>query len=338
MSLGDDPSKRNIRKKLFQENPRKKSKWPGLHSKTESLESYRRAAEHERNILELNGTIPNHIVHLNYKAEFSVEEIKALWRSHSRRLRDNGVIARVAIEITKDKRRRHPENRVHYHIAVKDDRTRDELKELFVAVCQCEMSPSDFKVHVFPFEEIKGGWKGYIAYFVKLARRDEGNVNYLFKSNLRLWKYYTIGQWWTYPDGRPRLRGSIEEEASRLKRERRKRDFYKTSERFIEVKRQRGWWEDPTDHDKLKAVLDKERDTTLYDWFSILLGQPTIFKTIPPEWLLDDIQRQPLKRDDLLRAIYERLCRSDNVSILSCLEIYHGLSVSVNKQNTKDSQ
>ena len=186
-------------KKLYQEHPRQKSKYPGYKSKTESLESFRLDAISEWGSLMVNGTIPNHIVQLNYLTELTVEEIQALWAKHSRRLYRAGIVARVAIEITKDRWKQRPANRVHYHFVVKDHtRTRDELKELFTAVYLCEMPASDFVVNVFPFDEDKGGWEGYIAYFVKL--KDKEGENILFAKKLRLRKFLEKGVFpWKVP-------------------------------------------------------------------------------------------------------------------------------------------
>ena len=176
---------------LYQKHPRKACKYPS-RSKTASLQSYRLDALHEYGKLRTNGTIPNHIIQLNYLTELPKRDIQALWRKHARRLNRAGIVARVAIEITTDKRRQRPVNRVHYHFVAKDDRTPEEMQELFEAVCGLEMPPSDFKVHVFPFIEELGGWKGYISYFVKL-RNKKGKVNILFrKRGLR--KYYTINE------------------------------------------------------------------------------------------------------------------------------------------------
>ena len=167
----------------------------------------------------------------------------------------------------------------------------------------------------------------------------KGKNKYLFKPGLRLRTYHTIGQWWTYPDGiTPRTKGSIEaemkafsidrhfEQLERSKEEHmkaKKKEAFAKSEKFIAVKHQWGGWEHPTDPDKLKAVLDKESDRTLYDWFSVMLGQPTIFQTIPPNWLLDSIQGQYQKCYDFVNALYQRLRCSNDPDVALCLEIYH---------------
>ena len=57
----------------------------------------------------------------------------------------------------------------------------------------------------------------------------------------------------------------------------------------------------------MKMMLCHETDETLYDWFSILRGKPTIFGTKPPKWLRTTLQGQWQKRRDLLEALYERV-------------------------------
>ena len=306
--------------KLYQEHPRRKSQFRRYKSKTESRESFRLDALDEYGKLKANGTIPNHIVQVNYQVELTVKEIQALWKQHARRLRSAGIVARAAIEVTKDKWRQRPTNKVHYHFVVKDDRPRDELKELFEAVCRCEMEESTFKVNVFPFDEKKGGWKGYIAYFVKLKDKDGENI--LFEKGLRLRKYYTIGKWWTHKDGTPCTIGDIKEK---------KRQYAKTKRRLKESEKRIPTSFDAecsghalrADQDRLNEVLDRETDETLYDWYSISLGQPALFQTTPPRWLTEKLPGYIHKWDDMLKAILERLKQSDNPDIAIALEIYH---------------
>ena len=303
---------------LYQKCPQMGDERSG-RSKTASLKSYRLDALHEYGRLKVNGTIPNHIIQLNYLTVLPKRAIQELWRKHSRRLRRAGIIARVAIEITRGKWRQRPANKVHYHFVAKDDRTPDELKELFVRVCGCEMDQSTFKVHVFPFKEELGGWMKYIEYFLKLWEDD--NI-LLKKRGLR--KYYTINEskWWTYPDGTPRTIASIEKEMQRYKIAKK---HLKRSERFFDVnKHQPAVKGKPTDVAKLIEVVKNETDETLYDWFAILLGKPTVFGTEPPNWLLDSIHRFPQKRIDLLNVIYIVLSETDSPLIALAFEIYMG--------------
>ena len=321
--------------KLYQEHPRNESLYPGLKSKTESRESFRLASLQEFGKLRANGTIPNHIVQLNYLTELTVKEIQALWRKHSRRLYKAGIVACVTIEITKDEWRQRPTNNVHYHIVVKDHtRTHDELKELFEAIYQCEMELSAFKVNVYPFDEKKGGWRGYIAYLVKL--KDKNGKPILFEKGLRLRKYYTVGRWWTNKDG---TRATAPEMREKVRRFAIARKRLEKSERFIPVRYQVAEWELPTDYIRLQRELDKRTDEMLYDWFSILRKQPTVFQTKPPKWLLEGIQSQPLKRNELLDALFERIQYSKNPDIVLALEIYHDYvcTISENKDNSIES-
>ena len=66
---------------LYQKHPRGKSQFPGLRSKTESKQSYRKDALHEYGRLKVNGTIPNHIIQVNYKTKLTKERVQELWKS-----------------------------------------------------------------------------------------------------------------------------------------------------------------------------------------------------------------------------------------------------------------
>ena len=307
---------------LYQKYPKQKSRHPRSKSKTESIESFLRAAAHEAGRLLVNGTEPNHIVQLNYKTELSVKEIKELWRKHSRRLRRAGIVAAVTIEITKDEWGQRPVNRVHYHFAAKDDRTPEELEELFEGLCGLSMKQSDFNVGVRPFDETQGGWKGYIAYHVKL-RNKKDKKNYLFKRGLRLRKYFVINRekWWTYPDGiTPRTLTSIK---NQMKRYKIIKDRLKESERFIAMKSVPLKQDRPTNFAKLKEVLDNESERAWYDWYSILTVKPTVFQTVPPDWLPNLIQSRLRQFKDLLKALAQRLQNADSLEVYYALQIYH---------------
>ena len=296
---------------LYQTAPRRGNKNQPA-SFTLSRASYDKAAKSEAVALLLNGRVPNYVITLKYQVEMSAKQIRELWSLHSRRLRLAGIIGRVALEITKDKRRQRPVNRVHYHIVVQDTRTPAELRALFREVCRCAMPMNSFSVTCLPIDN----WFRSVWYFVKYKRLD----NYPFRANLGLQKFYTIGKWWVDQDGTPRTRASIEEDIQHYARAKKQ---LKQSEQFIEVSPASGGWERPTNHAKLQAALDKETDETLYDWFSVLQGQPAVFQTKPPQWLRETIRRQPLKTDDLLTAIYIRLRKTKNPLIILAFEIYH---------------
>ena len=312
-----EPEKSKV-KLLYQERPRNKSRFPRSRSKTESRESYHADALHEYGRLKVNGTIPNHIIQVNYKIELSKEEIQALWTKHSRRLRNAGIVARVAVEITKDEWRQRPINKVHYHFVAKDDRTKDEMEAIFETLYESAMPRSAFKVHVLPFDEEQGGWEHYIEYFLKLWEDD--NI-LLEKGGLR--RYYTINEakWWTYSDGTPRSIRSIDKAIQEYAIAKK---HLKKSERFFEINaHQPVVKSEPTNCAKLIATLAKETDETLYDWFAILMGKKTVFGTKPPKWLLNDIHGSPQKCLDLLGALYIVLEDTDNPLIVFAFEIYY---------------
>jgi hypothetical protein len=175
------------------------------------------------------------------------------------------------------------------------------------------MKPESFEVHCLPITN----WHDRdVWYFVKYRNK----YNYMFRPKLGIQKFYTIGKWWTNKDGTPRTRESIEKEIQRYAIVRQRLE---QSEKFIVVKRQAADWEYPTNHERLKETLENEEDTVLYDWFSILREKPTLFNTSPPNWLIDEIQSQPLKCIDLLDALYARLRNTANKDIIYAFQIYH---------------
>ena len=302
-------------KLLYQPSPNQGDKFDPP-SFTYSRVSYDKAARHEAVALLLNGRVPNYNIRLNYRVEMSAQQIADLWQKHSSRLKRAGIIARVAIEITKNRWRTKAVNRVHYHIAVQDERTPAQLRALVRSVCLCEMKPGSFRVTCKP---ITNWEKKDVWYFVKYKKLS----NYLFKPGLPLHKFYVINQkqWWTNKDGTPRTRESIEKQIQRYANVKLRLKKY---ERLVKVKPPSGGWERPTDYAKLQKVLDKQSDETLYDWFSVLQGKEAVFPdTKFPKWLREKIRSQPMKTEELLIAIYERLRHTKNSLIVYAFEIYH---------------
>ena len=314
------PKKRDVAR-LYQKHPKVESLRPGKRSNYESIESYRLEALHEYGRLKVNGTKPNHIIQVNYFTVMLKDEIQALWRKQSRRLRNNGVVARVGLEVTRDKWKQRPASKVHYHFVAKDDRTAKEMEAIFECVFECEMPRSAFKVHVFPFDEEKGGWEKYIEYFLKLWVDDDSLIM-LAKNGLR--RYYTVNEykWWTFPDGRThRPLWSIDEAVQLYAVEQR----LQRQEKFIPVKHRPPKRPRPINDGKMKMMLCNETVETLYDWFATLRGKPTLFGTDLPDWF-DFLQSRLQQRRALLEAIYDRLTDSenDNMDIIFALKIYHG--------------
>jgi len=301
--------------RLYQLNPPEMTAWDKSGSFTLSRRSYNIGAMHEAIALLINGTVPNYNIRLNYRIEMPVKRIRELWKLHSRRLEREGIVARVAMEVTKNQWRTRPVNRPHYHIACCDDRKPSELIKLVKDICLKEMPKGAFMVTHKRIVD----WSVAVWYFVKYRKRN----NYLFRTGLGLQKFYTISRksWWTYNDGTPRTKASIIDEMVDFNN---RKHRLTRLEKFIPVKRRVAEWEFPIKQDILKGILDNETDEVLYDWFSILLGKPTIFQTEPPKWLLDNLQSQPLKIYDLLNILYARISQSTNPDIIFCIRYYHG--------------
>jgi hypothetical protein len=180
------------------------------------------------------------------------------------------------------------------------------------------MEQSDFELHVFPFNEEEGGWRGYMKYFTKL--NDKNNENIMFEKGLRLRKYYTIGQWWTDKDGNPITLAEIKELTRRYKVA---KTHLRRSEKFIPILYQLTRDNTPANFIRLRKVLVERTDEVLLDLFNILQNQPTVFRSKPPPWI-DNLQNHPTKRAAFLNAVYEKIKYSKNPDVIYALEIYHG--------------
>jgi hypothetical protein len=119
--------------RLYQEHPAEQTEWDNSGSFTQSTRSYDIGAVREAIAMLHYGTVPSINIRVNYLVEMPVSQIKDLWREHSKNLQRAGIIARVAIEHTKDAWRRYPVNRVHYHIAMTDYLViRDRLTKQYI--------------------------------------------------------------------------------------------------------------------------------------------------------------------------------------------------------------
>ena len=207
---------------LYQLDPEEWTLWDYSGSFTQSIRSYDIGACREAIAMKYYGTVPHVNVRVNYLDEMPVEQIKDLWKVHSKNLQRAGIVGRVAIEITKNDDRTQPENRVHYHIAVKnylvkkDRKTKEytqtpakkpvEMMRLVKEVFLKTMSKKSIQVT----HKRINNWDRAVWYFVKYRMRS----NYLFRSGLGLHKFYTINKklWWTDKDGLQRQQGIIKEE------------------------------------------------------------------------------------------------------------------------------
>jgi hypothetical protein len=296
-------------------------------SPTDSLESYNNLAKKEAQMLRRNPRKAKYEITWHILIFLDIPELKSIRDKVFDYLRKAGINAVACIEPTRDGFG-NPNDTVHFHILTDDERGIDYLKDLTRTACLAAGLQDKAVSHAAKNEfdvECRELWDydGYIKYFTKV---DMPEKVHLFIQGSRVQRFYTIGDWYIDDDGNTKQKGESWQE---VKRETRAKRYAETkarlqrTEKFIPVRHRKTTWEFPTNHTRLQALLDKETDETLYDWLCALLGKKTVFQTAPPEWLRYTIRYTPLKCNDLLDAIYERLLKTDNMDIVFALEIYH---------------
>lgn len=122
---------------LFQKNPpENKTHEKIVFSWTNSLESYQFSAWKEVCLLLSNTRRANHEIVLGYQIELSPFLIMFVWSELRKILSKRGIVAYVVIEITRNKYRNRPINRVHYHFLIDSSLKKEELEGIFRTACK----------------------------------------------------------------------------------------------------------------------------------------------------------------------------------------------------------
>ena len=201
---------------LFQEKVRYKSRNPNLVpvSFTKSIESYMKAARQESWILENNSRIPNQEIVLRFFTVLSVATIKKNWKRLQHNLKLAGITYAASIELTKGDDRK-LNNCVHYHFLIDTNMDRETLRETMIAIClksKLGIFGKEFDL-IFPNEGITNWGLYKIHYFTKYNHSDKVH---LFKTGLRIKKFYYSSNWFIDADGTPTTKATI---LKRLKNE-----------------------------------------------------------------------------------------------------------------------
>jgi hypothetical protein len=328
---------------IVQRNPKRYSNFHYAHplvkdrSPTNSLESFNNLADKEKQILQRNHRVPKYEFVIHFCEVLDVQELKKKRDKVFGYLRKVGLKAVICIEPTVDGFG-NPTDTVHFHGLTDDERGEDFLRELCRTACLAaglqDKKISGAAKNEFDVEcrSLYDG-KKYFDYFTKHDREEKVN---LFISGSRIQRFYFIGDWFIDAYGNKRSKGDIWEENKQEIRERHRSNEeskkkeaikcrLKQSERFIPLPIRKVMRQLPTDFYRLKKVLEKETDKTLYDWYSILQAKPALFHTKPPDWLVKTLPSQAKKWNDLLDAVEERILYSNNTDIIVALEIYHGI-------------
>ena len=195
--------------KLYQESPREKSTFKPPNGRkhrcyTNSYESYKNKADKETIILETNNRLPTKVIEWNLFIVLSQEEIVELRTKVFNYLRQKGIEAVVAIELTYGENDR-PNNTVHFHLLTDDPRSEKELENLLAKACERKavglVRGKDFKVRCRKLTRPEK----YFAYFTKSSRTDKDWCKVNNKKRVLLFqkpaegktiqKFYEIGKW-----------------------------------------------------------------------------------------------------------------------------------------------
>ena len=175
---------------LYQEKPFQKCTYTQHTNRsfTDCLESYQNGAHKESMILKRNGRIPKVDVVIRFLKVKSAKEIKEVLKNIHRYLRKQKVEAVANLELTKEDFRR-PNNRVHSHNLLDDERTDKERESLFTDACLSSgLKKGEFRIASWPL------YDGY-SYFDYFTKYGYPQKVILFKPKTGLNKFYTVGNW-----------------------------------------------------------------------------------------------------------------------------------------------
>ena len=315
---------------IVQRNPKSDGTTPNLppsvvdRSPTYSLETFDNLASKQSQMLFRNPREAQYDLVIHFLKWFGVPELKVMRDKVLDYLRKSGLNAHVSLEPTDDGFG-NPTDTVHLHIITDDDRGKDFLLNLGRTSCLaaglqdkaiCHATKNEFDVECHKLYD----YGGYIDYVTKHNREEKVH---LFIRGSRIRRFYTLNDWFIDATGSRRKRGDI---WGSIKQEKQYKGFVKRlkkSERFIALQFLPIDNKRPTDYGKLKMVLDNEEDETLYDWYSTLVGKPTVFHTKPPGWLTRTLPSQSRKCNDLFIALEKRLLCTDSIEVMYAMVIYH---------------
>lgn len=193
--------------KLYQENPKEKSTFKPPNGQkhrcyTNSYQSYKNAADKKAAILVTNNRWPIKEIVWHLLIVLTSKEIKKLRTKIFRYLKDHGIVAVVAIELTRGKNGE-PNNTVHFHILTDDPRSEEELEKLLIKACERKsVGLDEGEDFIVGFRELTRP-ETCFDYFTKRNRTDKDwcKLNkkkrvILFEKGTGLQKFYEIGKWY----------------------------------------------------------------------------------------------------------------------------------------------
>jgi len=185
-------------------------------SLTDSLESYQNGVEKEVLIQRWNGRLPTIAVVWHLLRVLTAKEIIELRKNVFCYLKKHGIVATVSIELTKGANGK-PNNKVHFHFFVDDQRSKDDIRELFNMACEHQglVRGEDFRIDCY--SRAYDDW--CFHYYAKYGKKYVDDI-ILFKKGTGIRKFYEIGKWFKKDRGK----GKIWEEIKAFMREKGKGD------------------------------------------------------------------------------------------------------------------
>ena len=177
---------------LYQDDPRIVSTYTRHKNRslTNSLESYQNGACKQTSILRWNGRVPTKEIVIHFLDELSPEDIINHRTKVFRYIKEHGIEAVANLELTKGEDDK-PNNTVHSHVLTDDQRSEDELRELFNTAClRSGLASKNFRV------DFRLLWNGY-TYFKYFTKYDYIDKVILFQVGTGLQKFYEIGTWFS---------------------------------------------------------------------------------------------------------------------------------------------
>ena len=157
-------------------------------SLTDSLESYQNRAWKETVILRRNNREPTVEVVWHLLQVLSAQDIASFRTKVFRYLNEHAIESVVVIELTRGIDGK-PNNTVHFHFLIDDQRSEQALRKLFNTAClRSGLSSEDFRI------DYRLLWDGY-RYFNYFTKFGYSNKVILFRKDIGLQKFYQIGKW-----------------------------------------------------------------------------------------------------------------------------------------------
>ena len=193
------------------------------YSSTSSLESYGNWARKESYCLFNNGRRANFTLQLNLQRAYCVSDILKLRKELNQLFaylrRTKNFAAYAVLEITRDKYKKKPTDKIHTHFLIETALTVAELKDLFRRACEAaKYTPDDYEIS--KIENITGMRDGEYKHRICNYITKDGFPKkvIMFKPNLGFRKTRKVGKFWMDKNGKPTNKEKIWAKAQKGKR------------------------------------------------------------------------------------------------------------------------